>query len=115
MAKKQVKDFEKLVADIMREAEEDGEPVTREEAEDMAKMEQGATEIKNYTQATTEKKKKVVERKIDNEKKEILDGICSYLVDKGATEINMKNEVDLNFVFNGSNYTVKLTKHRPSK
>ena len=30
---------EKLIAEIMAEAEKDGEPVTREEAEEMADME----------------------------------------------------------------------------
>jgi len=34
--------FEKLVKEIMAEALADGEPVTREEAEEMAKMELGA-------------------------------------------------------------------------
>ena len=35
------KKFEKLVLEIMKEAEADGEPVTKEEAEEMARMELG--------------------------------------------------------------------------
>lgn len=107
--------FEKLVLDIMAEAEKDGEPVTREEAEEMAKMELGAKEIKNYTQAEIEKKaKKPRERKVDNEKLELLDFLSLGL---SENEINYtyENEVKIHFKYNGSDYTVTLTKHRQKK
>ena len=42
---------EKLIEQIMKECEADGEPITREEAEEMAEMEIKAKGIKNYTQA----------------------------------------------------------------
>ena len=41
-------DKEKLIARIMKECEQDGEPVTREEAEEMAEMEIKAGGIKRY-------------------------------------------------------------------
>ena len=50
--------FEKLVLEIMKEAEADGEPITKEEAEEMAKMEMGAKEIKRYEKAETTAPKK---------------------------------------------------------
>lgn len=52
-------DKEKLINQIMKECEEDGEPVTREEAEEMAEMELKAKkDCKNYVSAdkTTRKK-----------------------------------------------------------
>ena len=50
-------DFEKLVNSIMAECEKDGEPVTRAEAEEMATMELGAKDIKNYTKPPTRRKR----------------------------------------------------------
>ena len=49
--------FEKLVNEIMTEAEKDGEPVTREEAKEMARMELGAKQIKRYEKAEKPRKK----------------------------------------------------------
>lgn len=116
MAKKQLKDIEVLIARIMKECEEDGEPVTREEAEEMARMEQNATEIKTYVQATPEKKKREVVRKVDEAKKVILDKIAETLGQfSDITDIATKNEVEVSFKQNGTDYTLKLTKHRPPK
>lgn len=43
-------DKEKLIAKIMKECAQNGEPVTREEAEEMAEMEIKANGIKHYHQ-----------------------------------------------------------------
>ena len=112
--------FEKLVADIMKEAEEDGEPITKEEAEEMAKMEIGAKEIKHYEQAETKKERKPRERKVDEEKGYILKNVKTLiegmLLNKGeSAEVSKKNETELSFNLNGNAYTLKLTKHRPPK
>ena len=113
--------FDKLVKQIMAEAEEDGEPVSREEAEEMAKMELGAQDMKNYTQATVEKKtKKPRERKVDETKKKILTEIKVLLegiqLNSGIdTDVIMENETDLHFTYGGEKYSLKLTKHRPKK
>ena len=48
----------KLAQEIFNESIKDGEPVTIEEALEMAKMEFGAKEIKNYTQSAEKKPKK---------------------------------------------------------
>lgn len=103
--------FEKLVNEIMAECEKDGEPITREEAEEMAKMEIGAKDIKNYTQATNEKKKVAKERKVDEEKQTLLNILKDALAEK-AIEATAENEVKLHFNYNDKKYSVTLTRHR---
>ena len=51
-------DKEKLILQIMAEAEKDGEPLTRAEAEEVAEMEIKAKGIKNYVSSEVEKKAK---------------------------------------------------------
>jgi hypothetical protein len=108
--------FEKLVKEIMAEAEEDGEPVTREEAEEMAKMELGAKEnCKQYVQSEKPKKKAERVRKVDDEKGRLLADVKTLFEGLGAEVLSMKTETEVEFLFNGNHYTIKLTKHRPPK
>jgi hypothetical protein len=108
--------FEKLVKEIMAEAEEDGEPVTREEAEEMAKMELGAKEnCKQYVQSEKPKKKAERVRKVDDEKGRLLADVKTLFEGLGAEILSMKTETEVEFLFNGNHYTIKLTKHRPPK
>ena len=111
------KKFEKLVLDIMKECEADGEPVSREEAEEMARMEIGAKEVKRYEHAeTTEKKeRKPKTHKTDEEKKHLTDGIKEYLSGLGVNILNYKPETEIEFTYGESHYTMKLVKHRPKK
>lgn len=104
-------DFEKLVNDIMTECEKDGEPVTREEAEEMARMETGFNNSKKYEvseKKTKTKKKK--ERVIDNEKLVILQALQKTLEELGYTS-EIEKEIAIHF--NG--YSLKLIRHRPPK
>jgi F0F1-type ATP synthase membrane subunit b/b' len=113
---KRMDKFEKLVKEIMAEAEEDGGPVTREEAEEMARMELGAKEnCKQYVQSEKPRKKAERVRKVDNEKGELLNQVKTLLEDLGAEVLNMKTETEVEFLYNSSHYTFKLTKHRPPK
>jgi len=114
MTKEYADKFDKLVKQIIREAEEDGEPVTREEAEEMAKMELGAKEIQNYTQATVKKERKKTERKVDKDKVDLLDLIHTALKDNAEIG-EIKPETEINFNYGENAYTVKLIKHRPPK
>jgi D-alanine-D-alanine ligase-like ATP-grasp enzyme len=108
--------FEKLVKAIMKEAEEDGEPVTREEAEEMAKMEMGANANRRYETADEPKKeRKPKERKIDEEKKYLLQNVKVLLDGMGADVVNVKTETEISFIYGENDYTIKLTKHRPKK
>lgn len=109
------KKFEKLVSEIMREAEADGEPVTREEAEEMAKMEIGAKSERRYEQSEVKKERKPKERKVDNEKKHLLDCVKTLFEGMGAEIIATKTETEIEFMFGGNHYSIKLTKHRPPK
>ena len=61
----------------------------------------------------TEKKPK--ERKVDKEKLFLLQGLASGLENKIKLNITYENEVKLHFNYNGSSYSVTLTKHRPPK
>lgn len=108
--------LEKLIATIMKEAEQDGEPVTYEEAKEMAEMELKATaECKNYVQSDKPRKKAEKVRKIDEEKKLLITAIAECLGDTDIDDINIKNETEISFTRNNNSYTVKLIKHRPPK
>ena len=106
--------FEKLIQSIMKDAEEDGEPVTREEAEEMARMELGAKEYKRYEKADksapTEKKKRVIKK--DAEKIEIIKKLCDFLLTSGedsAIIVNEQREITFR------DFSITLTKHRRKK
>lgn len=108
--------FEKLVNSIMKECEADGEPVTREEAEEMARMEIGEKEIKRYEQAEKPKKeRKSKERKVDEEKGRLLADMKTLLEGLGADIESVKTETEIKFGYGGNSYTLKLTKHRSPK
>lgn len=109
-----MKDFEKLVAQIMKEFEADGEPVTREEAEEIAQMEMKAkVNDKRYEQSKP-KNSTPRERKVDENKKYLFEIVVAALEDE-VENGSMKNEVEYSFDYEGERYTFKLTKHRPPK
>ena len=105
--------FEKLIATIMKECEADGEPVSYEEAKEMAEMEMKAP--KRYEQKDKPKKKVERVRKVDDEKKLLITAIAECLEDTDIENIVVKNETEISFVRNNNSYTVKLIKHRPPK
>lgn len=106
---------EKIVLQIMEECEKEGEPVTREEAEEMAEMEIKANGIKRYEKSDKPRKKNTRERKVDETKKRILMN-CKVLVEgMGGDLVSVKTETEIRFAFEGAEYTLKLTKHRPPK
>lgn len=94
----------------MKECEADGEPITREEAEEMAEMEIKAKGLKHYEQSEKPRKKPTRERKVDTDKLEILKRVKCLLEDYGY-EVELEKEVALHF----GEYTLKLTRHRPQK
>lgn len=55
------------------------------------------------------------ERKVDNIKKQLLDGCKSSIESAGGTVTAEKTETELTFEYNGETYTLKLTKHRKAK
>ena len=62
-----------------------------------------------------ERKKMERVRKVDEEKGFLLGCVKTLVESLKATEVTMKNEVELTFNYNGNRYTFKLTKHRPPK
>lgn len=111
-------DREKVIQRIMRECEKDGEPVTRKEAEEMAEYEIKAkingTE-KVVGSADKPRKTAQKERKVDAEKAEILTACKELVEDLGGNVTNVKTETEISFVFNETEYSLKLIKHRPPK
>ena len=108
-------DKEKLIARIMKECEQDGEPVTREEAEEMAEMEIKANGIKHYEKSDKPRKTVKKERKVDATKKRLLMD-CKILLERAGVEIiGIKTETEITFNFEGEEYSLKLIKHRPKK
>lgn len=104
---------EKLVAQIMRECEKEGEPVTKEEAEEMAEMEINAKADRHYEKSTTKERKATRrERKIDPTKQYLITKIKKCLEECECEIKPLVNETNLHFTYEGNSFTVKLTKHR---
>lgn len=107
---------EKLIAEIMADAEKDGEPVTREEAEEMADMELGAKEITRREVADKPKEKKKREVKLDERKVDLIGQIEKWLAESGFESVAVVNpQREVSFLVNGENYSLTLIKHRPPK
>lgn len=106
---------EQLVERIMRECEQDGEPVTREEAEEMAEMEIKANGIKRYEKSDKPRKQTKKERKVDETKGHLLACCKTLLEGLGASILSIKTETEISFTFGENQYTLKLIKHRPKK
>ena len=85
---------------------------------DVIKTEQKVKESgcdRHYVQGDKSKtERKPRERKVDNEKLALLEMLASGLTDSNI-EVAFENEVKLHFNYNGSSYSVTLTKHRPPK
>ncbi len=108
-------DKEKLIQQIMRECEKDGEPVTKEEAAEMAEMEIKAGNIKRYEKSATPRKAAAKERKVDENKKLLLMNCKTLCEGLGAKTLTIKTETEITFLFKGEEYSLKLIKHRPKK
>lgn len=106
-----VKDYDKLVKNIMAKAEKDGEPVTYEEAREMANMEIKAKECGRRYEKSTEKPRKKRTVKKDPEKMTIIKILYDCLIDKGydAQIVNDTRQIDFGL------FSLTLTKHKPPK
>ena len=103
---------EKLIERIMHDCDKDGEPVTREEAEQMAEMEIKAGGLRRYEKSETSRKPSTKERKVDETKKRILNNCRVLLEGMGAVAAQMKTETEITFTFEEEEYSLKLIKHR---
>lgn len=107
---------EKLINSIMKQAELDGEPVTREEAEEMAEMEIKAKGITDYAQAEEPKERKKREVKKDPIKVEFIKKLENLLLTTTVTDVKIVNEVkEITFRIGNDDYSLSLIKHRKKK
>ena len=68
---------------------------------------------RRYEQGEKPRKKAIKERKVDENKRDLLEIIQKALENSGnCTDFVQNNEVDLHFKAFGDDFTVKLTKHR---
>ena len=106
---------EKLILSIMKSAEADGEPISREEAEEMAEMEIKAKGITEYAQASEKKPRKKREVKKDATKIALIRQLADFMQEV-ATDVEVTNDQrTIEFVVMGENYSITLTKHRKKK
>lgn len=110
-------EIEKLIVQIMAECEADGEPVTREEAEEMARLELKAKkEIKRYEQSEKPKKeRKSREVKLDEDKVAIIDFLATCLSEWNFDFTIQNAQREIKIKYNDCDFSLTLTKHRPKK
>lgn len=106
--------IDQLAQQIFDECQKDGEPVTRLEAYEMAKMELKAKEVKNYVTTEKANKPKQREPKQDPTKILLINLLTKFLEGLQVTEnIQITNpQQKITFLSNGENFTITLTKHR---
>lgn len=107
--------LEKLAFSIFKEMEKDGEPVTMEEAREMAKMEINSKELCRRYEKSDKPRTTIRERKVDANKKAILDKIYICLEEAGIAIDNVQNETTISFHYKKDSYSLKLVKHRKKK
>lgn len=102
--------MEKLIQSIMKDLE-----CSREDAEEVAKMEMKAKGLKRYEQAEKPRKKAERERKVDKVKKEIIDELVTCISKNVGKVTKVKTETEIDFVYADEEFTLKLTRHRKKK
>ena len=103
--------MEKLIQSIMKDL-----GCSREDAEEVAKMEMKAKGLKRYEQAEKPQKKKIErERKVDKVKKEIIDELVACISKNIGKVVDVKTETEIDFVYADEDFTLKLTRHRKKK
>lgn len=119
-------DREKLIKQIMAECAKDDEPVTYEEAAEMAEMEiKAKTDCKRYEREVKENKPTNRAPKIDAEKIVIIESVAHQLTKfiasdenklDGAKNIKIVNQQkEITFTVGENEYSLTLTKHRKKK
>ncbi len=119
---------EKLIDQIMKECAKEGEPVSREEAEEMVGMELKAKKDCRRYESNKQKVKKssfTKEKKIDVEKARLIElfNYCLLEPDRIDDELPFKiefvsvinNQKEIAFSIGENDYSLTLTKHRKKK
>ena len=85
-------------------------------SEEMAEMERKAKANRRYEQSDKPRAKAKRELKIDEDKIKIINFLMRILVDSDVSQLEVKNpQREVVFQFNGADYSLTLTKHRPKK
>lgn len=77
-------------------------------------LQEKAKQVRHYEKSDKPRKKAAKERKVDEEKKYLLDLLINAINSESSVS-TIKNEAEFSFSFNSNEYTVKLIKHRPPK
>ena len=104
-----------LALEIFNEEKAEGTPVTMAEAQEMARMELGAKEVKRYEKSSTPRKKTSRERKADKEKGRFLMDCKTLIEGLGGVVTKVNNEADFSFDYGTSHFTLKIIRHRDPK
>jgi len=110
--------LEKLARQIMKECEQDGEPVTLEEAMEMAKMELGAKEVSvgaRVAEPTPEKEKKTRNVKVSDEKTAVFNSILENLSENFENVTVLKENKLIEVKYGGKVLKIDLVEQRPPK
>lgn len=125
--------IETLATEIMNEFAKDNDPITFEEACEMAEMELKEKTNRRYEKSDTPRKKAERKRKEDPIKREIItflintlprltfmdshqeedEDIATFYDAENITILNPEKEIT--FTLKDENYSITLTKHRPKK
>ena len=90
---------------------DDNNYTTNEEVETLTEK---AKEVKRYEKSDKPRAKTEKTRKVDSEKKTLLDTLMDAIRPR-ANITTVKNEAEFSFTLGANSYTVKLIKHRPPK
>ena len=107
--------LEKLAEEIKLEYWRSGEPVSDEEALEIAKMEINDKSNRRYEKSDAPRKKTERERKVDKTKADLADRFIVAIENYGGTVEPLKTETEIHFELNEESYTLKIIKHRPKK
>ena len=109
--------LEKLAKQIFNECAKEGEPITMEEAQEMAQMEINAKGIKIGARATepkTEKEKKPKVVQVSDEKQKIFKDIVNFLQKNYDISVEKDNKL-LKITENGKVFKLDLIETRQKK
>lgn len=103
--------IEEIIAELKKD--KDFADLPEDELLEMAKMELGSNEIKNYTTTEKTKEKGKREVKLDEVKVRMIKAIAECIADTDFEELTIANpQREITFTFHNENYSLTLTKHR---
>lgn len=82
--------------------------------EEVERLVEKSKELRRYEKSDKPRKKSTRERKVDNDKKFLLE-LCEKGLADNVEIVARKTETEISFTYKSEQYTLKLTKHRPKK